>query len=110
VKKAPSPSNEGKAKGKDKKGKYDWKKEAPPAGKPHTYIWPDNGKTYYWCPKHKAWTIHRPEECTKSNDIESPVANNTEDEDSNQDGGHPRMMIDPALQAIVRNEGCYGYD
>jgi hypothetical protein len=36
VKKAPSPSNEGKRKGKDKKGKYDWKKEAPPAGKPHT--------------------------------------------------------------------------
>jgi hypothetical protein len=110
VKKAPNPNNEGKGKGKDKKGKYDWKKEAPPAGKPHTYVWPDNGKTYYWCPNHKAWTIHRPEECTKSNDTESPVANNTEDEDSDQDGGHPRMMIDPALPAIVRNGGCYGYD
>jgi len=21
------------------------------------------GKTYYWCYKHKQWTIHKPEEC-----------------------------------------------
>ena len=21
------------------------------------------GKTYYFCPKHKAWTLHKPSEC-----------------------------------------------
>ena len=24
-------------------------------------------KTYYFCPNHKAWTLHKPEECRMSN-------------------------------------------
>ena len=23
-----------------------------------------DGKTYYWCPGHKFWTMHSPKECT----------------------------------------------
>ncbi len=23
------------------------------------------GKTYYWCPVHHAWTLHKPDECNK---------------------------------------------
>jgi hypothetical protein len=62
-----SPTNKGsKTKGKDKKNKYDWKKTSPAAGKSHTFVWPDNGKTYHWCPNHKAWAIHSPDECTKN--------------------------------------------
>jgi hypothetical protein len=36
-----------------KQNKYDWKKTPPAAGKSHTYVWPNNGKTYHWCPNHK---------------------------------------------------------
>jgi hypothetical protein len=99
--------NEGKNKGKDKKGRYDWKKEAPAPGKPHTYVWPENGKMYHWCHNHKAWTIHSPNKCTKGKESDAPVANSTEDEESDT-GDLPRMMIDPALQAIV-NHNHYNY-
>jgi hypothetical protein len=80
-------------------------KEPPMQGKPHTYVWPENGKTYYWCPNHKAWTIHRAEECTKGTKQEAPVANNTKDDDSERGNHNPRMTIDPELQAIVRYDG-----
>jgi hypothetical protein len=75
------------------KGKYDWKKEAMAPGKLHTYVWTDNGKTYHWLSYHKSWTIHRPEDCPKGHDNNAPVANSTEDKDS-EAGKRPRMIID----------------
>jgi hypothetical protein len=107
VKKNAAPNNKGKGKGKAKKHKYNWKKIPPAQGKPHIYVWPDNGKTFHWCANHNAWTLHRPEECTKGHEQEGPVANSTVDEDSEYgSNGNQRMTIDPALQAIV-NSGTY---
>jgi hypothetical protein len=104
--------NEGKGKGKDKKSKYDWKKLPPQNGKPNTYVWPENGKTYHWRPNHKLWTLHSLEECTKGLENDAPVANNNEDEESDagQNHGNPCMQIDPALQAIVNCGGFHNYD
>ena len=42
--------------GKDDQ-KYAWKKIAPTDGQKK------NGREYHWCGKHKAWTIHKQEDC-----------------------------------------------
>ena len=50
-------------KDKAKKGneeKWAWKK-VPPVNGETTKVF--EGKTYYWCPKHNAWTLHKPSEC-----------------------------------------------
>jgi hypothetical protein len=40
---------------------FSWKKNPPKAGDPTTKK--VTGKTYHWCIKHLAWTIHTPESC-----------------------------------------------
>jgi len=39
---------------------HEWKKVAPKSGEPTTVQ--KNEITYHWCPNHKAWTAHKPEE------------------------------------------------
>jgi hypothetical protein len=63
----------------DPKGKYTWKKLPRKPGKPNKMVWKPNGTTYYWCPKHRQWTIHTPEECTKGMETDNATANLTED-------------------------------
>ena len=52
-------------------GKRKW---SPPKKKDDRYAWKEkriagtdilqkNGKTYHWCPHHKAYTLHKLEEC-----------------------------------------------
>jgi hypothetical protein len=101
--------NQGKANNNDNeiKGKYGWKKIPPKPGKPNRMVWKPNGKTYHWCPKHRQWTIHTPEECTKGSD--NSTANSTEETTIRAGNNNttpkaaeqPTMTIDPALQAIV---------
>ena len=43
--------------------KWAWKDKKPKDGESKTKK--VDGKTYHWCPKHKAWTIHLPAECKK---------------------------------------------
>jgi hypothetical protein len=38
-----------------------WMLANPKAGDPSTKT--VDGKQYHWCPKHKLWTLHKPEEC-----------------------------------------------
>ena len=73
-------------------GSFAWKDVAPKKDDPKTKE--VNGKTYHWCPKHKAWTLHKPEdECrlkehvahrTETNE-NSEGQNNDEDEDTIDD-------------------------
>jgi hypothetical protein len=42
-------------------GKWAWKDVEPPTGSPHTKT--VEKKTYNWCPKHNAWTLHLPSAC-----------------------------------------------
>ena len=41
--------------------KYAWKKVPPESGKPTTIT--KNKKEYHWCPHHKLWCLHKPDEC-----------------------------------------------
>ena len=43
--------------------KWAWKEKNPKDGELKTKKYAE--KTYHWCPKHSAWTIHSPKECTK---------------------------------------------
>ena len=71
-----NPSDKGNNKSKKKPGKNDckwaWKEVPPSEGETSKKF---EGKTYYFCPKHKAWCLHKPEECrikgTKTNDQNS---------------------------------------
>ena len=37
------------------------------------------GKTYYWCPNHEKWTLHKPSECQKKSEGTTESATNTDD-------------------------------
>ena len=55
-----------KSKGKKKKDsknadKWKWKEVPPKSGQKHTKTF--EGKEYHWCPLHKKWTLHKPDEC-----------------------------------------------
>jgi hypothetical protein len=47
--------------------KYAWKYIPPKAGEPTMKRMNVEGqaKTYYWCPHHQQWTIHKPTECKR---------------------------------------------
>ncbi len=74
TKKAAGPSLETKKKkvasdfGKNNK-KWAWKVKAPKKEESKTKK--VDGKTYHWCHKHKAWTLHTPADCCKGVDMSS---------------------------------------
>ena len=41
--------------------KWKWKSVAPKSNESKTKVF--EGKTYLWCPHHKKWTLHKPDEC-----------------------------------------------
>jgi hypothetical protein len=48
-------------KDKKKKQNQEWKKIPPKDGEAKQKSVGKN--TYHWCDKHKAWTVHKPEDC-----------------------------------------------
>jgi hypothetical protein len=90
-----------KAKSKSKTDKWAWKKVPPPTETPHTIM--KCTDEYHWCPKHKAWCIHRPEVCR----LEVPiVANETvvtkpDKDDRSSTATINRVQNDPVLQSIM---------
>ena len=58
-------SSKDKKKDKKKKDpnsdKWKWKEVPPKSGQKETKVF--KGETYYWCPHHKKWTLHNPDEC-----------------------------------------------
>ena len=80
-----------KGKGDDK---WAWKKLPPKHGeKTKAY----DGKTYHWCPHHVAWTIHRPEECSKVSGEAAPP----------QEEHNKKMKLAKALAAIHEEAPTY---
>ncbi len=53
---------DGKQKGDDDE-KWAWKLKPPTTNAPQTKQ--IETKTYHWCPKHAAWTVHLPADCCK---------------------------------------------
>ena len=41
-------------------GKWKWKSITPTSGEKQKL---KDGKTYFWCPDHKAWGLHHPNDC-----------------------------------------------
>jgi cytochrome c1 len=86
--------------------KWAWKKIPRSSGAAHTIK--KDKKEYLWYPKHKAWTIHRPEACRV--EPNTAVANETTTETENQDDDDrsnattvSAIRNDPELQSIVGN-------
>jgi hypothetical protein len=71
--------------GRQGQEKYAWKLIPPTDGSTTKVM---NGKTYYWCDGHEAWTLHKPSECRKM----IPA------------GPGDEMEIDPALAAMILEE------
>lgn len=68
------------------KAKWAWKAIPPTAGET-TKVY--NTKTYNWCPHHKAWTEHHPNDCTLKGQAANPNAHT------------PQMKVDPALSSTI---------
>jgi hypothetical protein len=69
-------------------GKWAWKDVEPPTGSPHTKT--VEIKSYNWCPKNKAWTLHQPSDCRLGEAIKTD---------------EPSTQINQALSAIADKQG-----
>jgi len=64
---------------RDREDKFAWKKVPPKLGEALTKE--VDGKTYHWCVKHKAWVLHKPNECR----LNTPIAHDVEVEDDDEE-------------------------
>jgi hypothetical protein len=82
-----------KTKPKDKNDDgYTWKKVHPKNGETTKVV---KGKTYHWCPKHTAWTIHTPEQCNLVT---------TSKPSSDNESADKVLTLNAALQAVVDDD------
>jgi hypothetical protein len=78
---------------------FAWKKSKPKDGEAVTKT--VDGKKYHWCIKHKAWTIHAPEEChLNPKKLKVPSLDTTEDAEHSPDPV-PALTMSTALKAIA---------
>jgi hypothetical protein len=77
-----------------------WKYKQPKKGettKKH------GNKTYYWCPNHEAWCIHKLSECLLASPKTKPVEAHTALSKQTEDNGEKLTMTE-AMQAIAADE------
>jgi hypothetical protein len=87
------PTNSKKKSKKKNDDEYAWKKVQPSNGEMKKVV---KGKTYHWCPKHHAWTIHAPAQCNLSNVPTPPTAHSKENNNL--------LTLNSALQAVVHDD------
>ena len=83
----------------------DWMYEAPKAGESKSKQAKNRGgklKQYHYCPKHKKWTVHKPEKCTyspknKENGSSEPAAKKPKFSDQKA-----RLKLSKALLATIQ--------
>lgn len=80
-----------KSKKKRDEGVPAWKKKAPSGNSPKEKD--VEGKHYYWCPHHKLWTMHKPEDCRKKNSS-----------GGSQGGTAPSLQVNHGLSAVLELE------
>lgn len=79
--------------------KWAWKNVKPAQGEPlHKEF---QGKTYYWCPKHEAWTAHKPEDCKGKDFFRKRDDKNTDAQADNKKDGN-RLKL--AMRALIDEE------
>ena len=93
-----------KGSGIDRKNNYpEWKTTQPAEGSPISKQ--VKGRAYHWCPKHKLWAAHKPEDCRLfTGPSEKPKA--TTDEQKHAAGG---LKVSRALMAWAEDAEADGY-
>jgi hypothetical protein len=87
-----TPSN---SNGASKDNKLAWKTIRPKTGEPKKKT--AGAKTYHWCPRHEALTIHFPEQCEGKR-------GKPKEADGPKNQGQRALQLSKALQAVV-NDG-----
>jgi hypothetical protein len=86
---------------KTKKERPAWMTKAPADGKPKTKE--VNGKTYHWCPTHKAWGVHKASDC-KGLGFRRPVQDPGKTIAWDGKAKAPTLKMAQALHAIAGND------
>ncbi len=85
--------------------KYAWKKIPPKDGQKQKSF---EGRIYYWCTKHKAWTMHKDEECegvgAKINNGGTHNVQKTQEVNVTENG--KKVTVDNALKAMIQDGGA----
>jgi hypothetical protein len=85
--------------------KYAWKKIPPKDGQKQKSF---EGRIYYWCTKHKAWTMHKDEDCegvgTRFNKNGNTNPDTTKEANTTLDV--KKVTVDNALKSIIQNGGA----
>ena len=84
--------------------KWAWKDKAPKKGDPKTKK--VDGKTYHWCHKHEAWTLHAPADCRKGVPTNSDNALRTaENESTSKKSSSDKVLqLSSALVSIIEDD------
>jgi len=61
----------------------DWKNIPPAKGEKHSKK--VGNRTYHWCAKHKAWTVHHPKDCRLKQNTDSDKSKDNESEEKKED-------------------------
>ena len=85
---------------KNKEDRPKWMFVPPRSGESHEKV--VDGKKYYWCPKHKAWVRHRPEDCKGVGFRNSTNASPQSSNDTNSNAPGNRLVR--ALASVVEAE------
>ena len=89
----------------NKKQKKDdtWRfKDPPKAGKekdPRTV----DGKQYWWCPNHKAWCRHKPQECKGVGTNKSAQKKSNDNKQKQESGGDKKLHFAKAIATVVND-------
>jgi hypothetical protein len=59
-----------------------------------------NKKEYWWCPNHKSWCRHKPDECRGVGNQNTNTNNNSRDNNSNKNNDR-QIRLTNALETIV---------
>ena len=95
-----------------RKERYDkapaWMKKAPTNGKG---TMTHDGDTYYWCPTHKLWQKHKPNECRLKKHLQNSTNSNESEKD--KDNKHQKtgeLELNERLATIAKEEDALDYD
>ena len=75
-----------------------WMLKAPGSNEPKTKTM--NGKPYNWCPLHKRWVMHKPDQCKLKDQPQQGTAPNQATQQQGGTSPGPELIIDTNLQAI----------
>ena len=87
---------------KTKREYPEWKKRPPGKNDPKTKQ--VQGRTYHWCPYHKFWSAHKPEECKLSTQAATAKSDNKTDNTRNENADKKPTISAGVLQGLARGD------